>query len=125
MTVEIEGERKDPDGFVIDFDEVKKVLRKIIGELDHRVLVPTESDLFEVEEKDDEVEVKTVPDGKRYVFPSEDVAFVPTHTLSAEDLAGYLLEELIDELNANNIVEVRVRVDEGWGQGAEARKRLR
>ncbi|NPB02603.1 MAG: 6-pyruvoyl tetrahydropterin synthase family protein [Methanopyri archaeon] len=125
VTVEIEGERMDPDGFVIDFDEVKEVLRRIIGELDHRVLVPTESDLFDVEERGDEVEVKTVPDGKRYVFPREDVAFVPTRTLSAEDLAGYLLEELVDELSADNIIEVRVRVDEGWGQGAEARKRLR
>ncbi len=126
VTIEIEGERRDPDGFVVDFDEVKRIVREILEELDHRVLVPTESELFDVKNSDDEVEVRTVPDGKRYVFPREDVAFVPTPTLSAEDLAGYLLDEITSRMeDTDNVTEVRVRVDEGWGQGAEARKRLR
>ncbi len=124
VSVELRGSRTKPHGFVYDFDRLKGLVRELIKPLDHRVLVPTESERFRVRRRGDEVEVR-LPDGKRYVFPREDVAFVPAESLSAEDLARYLARELRKRLKGEeNLRELRVRVDEGWGQGAEARVRL-
>ncbi|AAM02032.1 TPA: 6-pyruvoyl tetrahydropterin synthase family protein [Methanopyrus kandleri] len=123
VSVELLGERTEPHGFVYDFDELKSTVRELIKPLDHRVLLPTESELFEIEESGNEITVR-LSDGKRYVFPREDVVLIPTRSLSAEDLAEYLADELERRLAGDNLKELRVRVDEGWGQGAEVVRRL-
>ncbi len=123
VSVELLGERTEPHGFVYDFDELKSAVRELIKPLDHRVLLPTESELFEIEESEDEITVR-LSDGKRYVFPREDVVLIPTSSLSAEDLAEYLADELERKLSGDNLKELRIRVDEGWGQGAEVVRRL-
>lgn len=117
----IHGEQ-DEDGMVLDFLEVKKTLKKFANELDHRVILPGNSDFVKVE-VGDEVHVKV--SDKRYIFPLTDVVILDTPNTSAEELAKFLLERFLDEFELNErIKEVAIGVDEGPAQGAWARKRL-
>ncbi len=106
------------DGILIDFRIVKNMLRKQIEEVDHKVIIPTEGK-FKIEEDEEEVEIRY--EGKRYVFPKEDCVFLPIFSSSAENLASYFLDRIVRELNAPNIREVEVGIDEGYGQGAWAK----
>ncbi len=113
---EIDG-TLDETGWVMDFGPVKKALKRIADELDHRVLVPTEPGKVQCEVTDDRV-IMTVVD-KRYDFPKEDCAMVPVPTTTAEHLAAHVMRRLVETVDfPKNVRAVRVGVDEGYGQGA-------
>lgn len=113
---ELEGEL-DATGWVMDFGPVKKALKRIADELDHRVIVPTAPGKVQHEVTEDSVIMQVVD--KRYMFPKEDCALVPVPTSTAEHLAAHFMRRLTEEIAfPDNVVEVRVGVDEGFGQGA-------
>ncbi|KAA0007246.1 MAG: 6-pyruvoyl tetrahydropterin synthase family protein [Thermoplasmata archaeon] len=103
------------NGIVMDFVELKNRIRSIAEELDHKVLIPTKGDL-KINVKDNEVEV--IHKEKRFVFPKEDCAFIPVQSSSAENLASYILQKLVELSFPENVEEVGVGIDEGYGQGA-------
>ena len=103
------------NGIVMDFVELKNRIRSIAEELDHKVLIPTKGDL-KINVKDNEVEV--IHKEKRFVFPKEDCAFIPIQSSSAENLASYILQKLVELSFPENVEEVGVGIDEGYGQGA-------
>ncbi len=72
--------------------ELKKKLKDIVDPLDHYVLIPTQSQDFKIKEEGESVEVLTPT--KRYVFPREDVCFLPIPATTSELLAKYIYEEL-------------------------------
>ncbi|MBW1933414.1 MAG: 6-carboxytetrahydropterin synthase [Deltaproteobacteria bacterium] len=118
----VDGEM-DEMGIVVDFGELKRAMKKIADELDHHMLIPEKGNL-EISVNNGEVEV--VFDRKRYVFPEEDCKLLPISSSSAESLALYVLERLIDEIKMpRNIKSVEIGVDEGFGQGAWISKKLR
>ncbi|NOZ77285.1 MAG: 6-pyruvoyl tetrahydropterin synthase family protein [Euryarchaeota archaeon] len=120
LNVLIEGDRDEKYGFVVDFIEVKALIRSLMEEVDHRVLMPGLNENVRIEERDGEVEVMVLD--KRYVFPSSDVVFLPIRSLSAEDLAGYFLQRIREGLSRyKNIHAIEVGVDEGAGQGVRVR----
>jgi len=102
------------NGLVIDFRIIKDILKKIAEELDHKVIIPTEGK-FAIR-KNGDVEVSYME--KRYVFPREECVFIPRYSSSAENLASYILEKVLEHMNADNIKGVKIGVDEGRGQGA-------
>ncbi|MCD6331370.1 MAG: 6-pyruvoyl tetrahydropterin synthase family protein [Thermoplasmata archaeon] len=108
----IKGEIKE--GIVIDFRVVKKALKEIIEELDHKVIIPMNGKL-EIKEGE-EIEVKYA--GKRYVFPKEDCVFLPIYSSSAENLANYILKKFLEKIDLENIFAIKLGIDEGYGQGA-------
>ncbi len=103
------------NGIVMDFVELKNRIRSIAEELDHKVLIPTKGDL-KINVKDNEIEV--IHKEKRFVFPKEDCAFIPVQSSSAENLASYILQKLVELSFPENVEEVGVGIDEGYGQGA-------
>ncbi len=103
------------NGIVMDFVELKNRIRSIAEELDHKVLIPTKGDL-KINVKDNEVEV--IHKEKRFVFPKEDCAFIPVQSSSAENLASYILQKLVELSFPENVEEIGVGIDEGYGQGA-------
>jgi 6-pyruvoyltetrahydropterin/6-carboxytetrahydropterin synthase len=120
LNVEIEGERSQEYGFVVDFIELKGLIRALMDEVDHRVLIPEQNEKIRIEKREEEVEISVLD--KRYVLPLSDVAFLPVETLSAEDLAGYFLQRIKEELSRyRNITSIEVGVDEGAGQGVRVR----
>lgn len=116
ISVRLKGEQVGE--FIIDFEKVKKIVNELCDRLDHRVLI-AESDPRLRIEKNNEVSVEIIESKKRYVLPSEDVVFLPTASVSAEDLCKYFTARIVKALRGeDNIKKVCVRVDEGIGQGA-------
>ncbi|MFO8110257.1 MAG: 6-carboxytetrahydropterin synthase [Thermoplasmata archaeon] len=120
INARIEG-KKTSQGLVFDFLTLKKGLRKIADDLDHRTLIAKGGNTFE--ERGGEVEV-TVGE-KRYVFPRDDVVLLDIGHSTTEDLAKYVLDRFIKDNNIpENIEVVEIGVDESLGQGAWARREL-
>ncbi len=82
----------DATGMVLDFKKVKKQTVNVCSQLDHKVLLPSKSDIVAVEEAGISYEVKVK--GKRYVFPKEDCIIIPHSATTAELIAEYISSEL-------------------------------
>ncbi len=118
--VRISGEQKE-SGLVYDFLPIKEKLREIADRLDHRILIASGMDGLRVEEK----EVKIELEDKKYLFPKEDCLILDITQVTAEQLAMYLLEKVIEEFDfPDKINTVEMGVDESRGQGAWAKRDL-
>ena len=80
------------DGMVYDFREVKEKAIDICKTLDHKVLLPRDSNTIKITKSEGFIEVSVGE--KRYVFPNEDCVIVPTTATTAEMLAQYVHEHL-------------------------------
>ncbi|MFP4000330.1 MAG: 6-pyruvoyl trahydropterin synthase family protein [Thermoplasmata archaeon] len=118
--VRISGEPSE-SGFVFDFLPIKEKLREIADRLDHRILIASGMDGLEVGEDEVRINIR----GKRYVFPKDDAFILDIDQITAEQLAMFLLEKVIDELDLpDKVNSVEIGVDESRGQGAWARKEI-
>ncbi len=118
ISVRLEGEQIGE--FIIDFELVKGIVNGICDRLDHKVLIAEKDPRLRIV-KNDEVSIEIIESKKRYVLPFEDIMFLPTKSVSAEDLCKYFTTEITKGLKSNgadNIKKLHVRVDEGIGQGA-------
>lgn len=110
-------------GIILDFLSLKEILRNIAEELDHKILIPERHRNVKVREVDNYVEIMS--NGKKYLFPKEDCALLPINSTSAETLASYIADKLIQQIaREENILEVELGLDEGQGQGAWVRKKV-
>ncbi len=111
------------NGMIMDFVDLKRALKNMVEELDHRVLLPGRSPSVKIEQGS---EVEVLVGSKRYVFPLEDVAILDVVQCSAEGMAGLMLERLIDEIAFTpNVHMIEVGLDEERGQTAWAGRELR
>jgi len=127
VRVELEGEL-DENAYVFDFVVLKRIMRGLVNELDHRMLLPLRNPKLEVREEDDEVHVHARDRPKRYVFPREDVVLLDVPNTTAEMLARHLARRLREELaalGASNLSAVTMVVEETAGQAAWYRESLR
>jgi len=123
VAAEVEGELTE-DSWVVDFTRLKGILRQICQEIDHRLLLQTNSRILKIESSAGSWQVET-PDGATYSFPSSDVAELPIDNTTAERLAEWFSGRVWEVLALRNsrIQSVSVEVWEGPGQRA-AYKRL-
>ncbi|MDD3398768.1 MAG: 6-carboxytetrahydropterin synthase [Candidatus Methanomethylophilaceae archaeon] len=113
-----------PNGMVMDFMVLKKALRGMVDELDHRILLPSRS--RELELVQDELSVQVLSRGKRYVFPAEDVYLMDLENTTAEDMSQMLLLRLLESVDfPPGVHTVSIGLDEERGQTAWASRRLR
>ena len=125
VSVALEGELTE-DHYVFDFVELKKAARRICDHLDHHFLLPLRSGFMDIEEADKEWVIRFK--NRRYVFPAEDVLALPVHNITAEKLAEYICNQILDVLNeqgAENLSAITVGVEEAPGQTAFYRRSLR
>jgi len=123
--VEVEGEL-DADSYVWDFVSLKRMMRRFVDELDHRMLLPLENPQLQLTEEGDSIQV--VYKERRYVFPRSDVVLLPLPNTTAEMLARYLAGRVKAELQGTGAERLRalaVEVEESFGQSAWCRERLR
>jgi 6-pyruvoyltetrahydropterin/6-carboxytetrahydropterin synthase len=113
----------DENQYVVDFIALRDELKALTDALDHRMLLPTGHPLLSVTEKatdhGNEIEVIFAPDGRRWIFPAGDCAILPIANTTAELLAQYLGERLIESLTSrvgSSPTKIRVEVDENHGQ---------
>ena len=110
---------KDEHDFILDLSLLKSTLRKISERLDHRILIPEKNEYFVISNN----EVRMKFDNKKYVFPKEDCVFLPIKSVTAENLAEYILDEMLKIIKIpKNVKRLEIGVDEGFGQGAWAER---
>ncbi|MFW9819625.1 MAG: 6-pyruvoyl tetrahydropterin synthase family protein [Candidatus Thorarchaeota archaeon] len=104
VSVEI-SDKLDTNNFVVDFTDIKEKLISIVKPMDHYVLIPRESDELKIREEKDSVEIITA--SKRYVFPRDDIFFLPLPATTSELLAKYIHNKL-KEIYKNKKIRVSI-----------------
>ncbi|MDR0888252.1 MAG: 6-pyruvoyl tetrahydropterin synthase family protein [Candidatus Methanoplasma sp.] len=116
VRLRLEGDL-DEDGMVMDFVIIKKKLRALVDEMDHRILLPAGSDTVKITSANGSVEA--VSCGKKYVFPAEDVLMLNVPTTTAEEMSKMMTERLASEVDfPKNVKSISVGLDEERGQTA-------
>jgi 6-pyruvoyltetrahydropterin/6-carboxytetrahydropterin synthase len=116
--VEIEGPLQE-DHYVFDFVALKARTKAITDELDHHMLLATKNPVIKVEDSSDKVDVRYRD--RQWLFPREDCILLPIENTTAELIARYIANRLVDSLRTheNFVPEVlRVEVEEAPGQSA-------
>ena len=105
------------EGMIMDFVILKRTLKKIIDEVDHRTLLPARSKEVKIDVEGDSVEV--VSGCKRYVFPKEDVALLDVPTTTAEEMCKMMTLRMKSEIDfPPNVRSISIGLDEERGQTA-------
>jgi 6-pyruvoyltetrahydropterin/6-carboxytetrahydropterin synthase len=109
----------DENHYVFDFIALRDALQTIVGELDHRVLLPTEHPLIRVTADEREVEARF--EERRWLFPREDCVLLPLANTTAERIAHWIGTRLLEQIRgyrSSRIESLRVEVEENFGQWA-------
>ena len=117
-TVEVEGPLNE-DRYVFDFIALKQRTKALTDELDHRMLLATRNPHITLEEGPRGVHVRYRD--REWLFPREDCVLLPIENTTAELLARYLAQRLIDDLRRYHRYEpevLRVEVEEMIGVSA-------
>ena len=115
VTVAVEG---DPDtrGLVVDFLKIKRLLKQMFKNYDHRLLLPAKNPALKRLSKGKGTRISV--QGREFGFPSEDVVWLPVVNTTVEELARIIADELKKNLAHPNLRWIRVRVEESPGQSA-------
>ena len=124
--VMVEGAVDDECLFVLDFSILKKIVRKIVDDIDHKVLLPTNNPKLAYRHEGEMVHVDYF--GKpTYVFPKGDCALLPIQNSTAEMLAEYIAVHVKRELlegGYDHLTLLELEVEENFGQSATYRTSL-
>ena len=119
VAVEVAGPL-DENHYVFDFVALRDATQRLVNELDHRVLLPTQHEAIGV--TSDEREVTATFAERRWVFPREDCVLLPIANTTAELIARWLaiqLKEVFQQHPGGQQLEsLRVEVEENFGQWA-------
>ena len=121
VEAEVEGPL-DENHYVFDFIALRDGLQTLVHELDHRVLLPDRHPMIQVEISDDEREVTARFESRRWVFPREDCLILPIENTTAELIARWIGQSLIERLQLNQqhrLTRLRISVEENFGQWAD------
>ena len=126
VSVVIEGTLDPESWYVFDFVALKRIMRKLCDDMDHKVLLAAENPHLQIAEQGDSVTV-AYDQKPRYVFPKRDCALLPlpntTVEMLAELLTGQLQAELAKE-RASRLTAIEMEVEENFGQSATYRLAL-
>ena len=124
--VTIEGTPDRESWYVFDFVELKRLMKGLCDEIDHRVLLPTENPKLQIAEQGDAVTVD-YEGAPRYRFPRRDCVLLPIPNTTVEMLAQYLAGLVRAHVTAKpgaQLSAVEVEVEETFGQSAFYREEL-
>lgn len=82
------GSSLGSDGYLIDFGDVKKAVRKVCKDMNEYFICPMNSTDLTITESNGQVCI-ACPDGANFCFPSTDCAKLPLTHSSAEELSHY------------------------------------
>jgi 6-pyruvoyl-tetrahydropterin synthase len=122
VSISVEGPL-GAQGYVVDFGIVKRIARRLCGEIDEHVIIPAQSDCLTIREEPPSIIVHY--EGDEFRFPRADVVLLPLVHSSAEELAQYLAGALRAALASEGvtaITAVEVGVEESFGQAAYCRQ---
>ncbi len=116
--VEVEGDL-DENHYVFDFIALKNCTKAIVDELDHRMMLPTGNRFIKVEVGPASVHVRYRD--REWLFPRGDCVLLPIENTTAELLARWIGQRLLDDLQRQHNYRpqvLRVEVEENIGQSA-------
>ncbi len=119
VAVEVEGPL-DANSYVFDFIALRDQTQAIVNELDHRMLLPTQSPLILLE--DDGPNILARYQNRRWSFPREECVLLPVPNTTAELLATYIADRLRSAWTSLGLTlpsVMRVEVEESFGQAGE------
>lgn len=126
VRVTVEGALDQDTWFVFDFVVLKRLMKELCDEIDHKVLLPLENPKLGIVTKANSVFVD-YEGAQRYVFPAGDCALLPIPNTTVEMLARHLATRLLGELgeaNVAHLTSIEVEVEESFGQSATYRGTL-
>lgn len=116
VMVDIEGELTG-DSWVWDFGDLKKTVKSIIDELDHKFILQRNSAVLEIDEGRTNWKIRFGDVG--YVLPKSDVIALPIDNTTAERLAEWLAGRLVTHYREAGVASFRkisVGIEESPGQ---------
>lgn len=125
--VTVEGALNEETWWVFDFVALKRIMRRLCDEIDHKVLLPLQNPKLQVVEDGDTVKV-AYEGAPRYLFPKTDCALLPVPNTTVEMLAEMLANRLRAEIEATGgdaVSAIEMEIEENFGQSAFYRVSLR
>lgn len=118
VTVTLETEL-DKHGLVVNFKEIKPMVRRLCDELDEHLLIPGKHPVLRTTEvADGQMEIRYLE--RRYLIPKDEVIVLPIGNSSAENLATWFARELRERMRSQwpslRVHQLRVSVEETPGQ---------
>jgi 6-pyruvoyl-tetrahydropterin synthase len=108
----------DISGMVAEFSEIKPALRDVVAPLRRRTLVPGHAPELRITPKNNSLSITC--GRKCYLLPAEDVTVLPLVNTTLEMLAGYLLSQVLPQLQRAKLVAAELTVSELPGTSATA-----
>ena len=116
--VEVRGPL-DRHGLVMNFKEIKPLVRQLVDGLDEHVLIPGEHHELRAQREGDGTTTIRYRE-RRYSIPSDEVVVLPITNSSAENLATWVARELLrrlaDRYPGIKVDALEVGVEEAPGQ---------
>ncbi len=103
-----------PNGFSADYNVYKKQLKQLCDQLDEYMLLAGESPYQQLAWSGDEIHVTFA--GKTLKFLADETIVLPILNVTVEELAHYLLAELLATNRDDSLIEVELGVSSGPGQ---------
>jgi 6-pyruvoyltetrahydropterin/6-carboxytetrahydropterin synthase len=122
VEVELEGERLDEAGLLLDIGAVKRRVRERCARLDERTLLPEKSPTVQIAEAGGQIELRF--EGRSYALPASDVLRLPVSNVSMELLARMLWEEVAPVLRGSRVQSMTLILHETAGQSCSYRAPL-
>jgi 6-pyruvoyltetrahydropterin/6-carboxytetrahydropterin synthase len=85
----IGGETIGDDGYLMDFGDVKKIVRKLCKSMNEYFICPMKSTCIKISEEGPQMCMEC-QDGASFSFPKEDCLLLPLSHSSAEELAHFM-----------------------------------
>lgn len=111
--------RLDEHGLVLNFIEIKPLIRQLCDELDEHLLIPGEHPELRCEARDDGLSEIRYRE-RYYLIPTGEIIVLPISNSSAENLAGWFADQLVERIRTNfdaiDLLQLVVGVEETPGQ---------
>lgn len=106
----------DNNGLCFNYGDFKSKLSRVCDTLDEYVLLPGDSPHLEIDRQDGQYSVQFAE--QKMQFLASDTLILPLKNISVEELAGYVLDQLLDDpdIKESQIHSIEVGVSSGPGQ---------
>lgn len=119
--VQVKGEVPELSGdMVFDFLDIKPIVREVCDSLDHKLLIPKDNKFLKIHTEKNNYVIQT-PDESIFSIPVSDVLLLPILNTSAERIAMYICDEVLQKVKAKHgfaFSSLEVEVEETPGQSA-------
>lgn len=109
----------DEHGLVLNFIEIKPLIRSLCDELDEHLLIPGRHPELTCEAREDGSS-EILYRERRYLIPTEEIIVLPISNSSAENLAGWVADQLVERIRAQfpavTLRRLEVGIEETPGQ---------